>query len=212
MAAFDDYGARAHLHDLARGGFHVSYILDGQPGENFGFGNIWGDDGGALQEFRGDKFDSGGIEKFGAARRLHHRVMDDVCELVGIEEFGNYHRVASIAEHSNFYGSDVAILRQGFELRAQFRAGRVVNGFNGERVLDGERGDGCNTIAAVRRESFQIGGRACAAAGIESRDGQQDGRRWMAMSVRGHQSLLAPTMKIAGRVEKTDRQLRMYAC
>jgi len=38
----------------------------------------------------------------------------------------------------------------------------------------------------VRRESFQISGRASAAAGIESRDGEQDGWRWVAVPVRGH--------------------------
>jgi len=68
VAAFDDYGARAHLDDFARGGFHVGYIFDGQPGENFGFRHIWSDDAGALQEFGGDKFNSGGLEELRAAR------------------------------------------------------------------------------------------------------------------------------------------------
>jgi len=32
VAALDDYCAGAHVDDFARGGFHVRYVFDGQPG------------------------------------------------------------------------------------------------------------------------------------------------------------------------------------
>ncbi len=64
--------------------------------------------------------------------------MDDVGKLVGIEEFRNDDGVAAVAEHSDFHRGDVAIFNQGFKLRAQLRARRVVNGFNALGVLDSE--------------------------------------------------------------------------
>src|SRR5256886_12557765 len=68
MAALDNDGASAHLDDLARGRFHVRDVFDGQPGENFGFRNVRGDDAGALQQFSGDVFDARGVEELRAAR------------------------------------------------------------------------------------------------------------------------------------------------
>src|SRR6266851_2964090 len=87
VAAFDDYGSRAHLDDLASGGFHVGNVFDGQPSENFRFGNVRGNDAGTLQEFGGDVLDSCGVEEFRTAGGLHHGVMNDVGKFVGIEEF-----------------------------------------------------------------------------------------------------------------------------
>src|SRR4029077_14736376 len=97
------------------------------------------------------------------ARGFHHGVEHDVGKFVGVEEFRDHGGVAAVAEHSDFHGGNVAVLYERFELGAQFRAGRVVDGFDALRVLDGERGDGGDAVAAVRGERFQIGGGACAA-------------------------------------------------
>ncbi len=110
MAALDDYRARTHLDQLSRGRFHVRYIFDCQAGENFGFRDIRGDDTGALQQFRSDKFNSGGVEKLRAAGRFHHGVMHDVRKFVRIEEFRNHNGVAAVAKHSDFHSGDLAIV------------------------------------------------------------------------------------------------------
>src|SRR5205823_486432 len=130
VAALDDYRARTHLHDLARGGFHIRDVFDGHPGENFGFRDVRGDDAGALQEFSGDVFDARGVEEFRATRRFHDRIVNDVGKLVSVEEFRDHHGVAAVAEHSDLYRGDLAIPGQGFKLRAQFRAGCVMDGFD----------------------------------------------------------------------------------
>jgi len=111
-----------------------------------------------------------GVEEFGTAGRFHHRVMHDVGEFVGIEEFRHDDSIAAIAEHSDFHSGDVAIFNQGFELRAQLRAGRVVNGFNTLRVLNSKGGDCGDAVAAVRGKSFQVGGGAGTTGRIESRN------------------------------------------
>ena len=49
---------RAHLDKLARGGFHIRLIFNGQSGQNLGLGNVWRDDAGALEQFRRNEFDS----------------------------------------------------------------------------------------------------------------------------------------------------------
>jgi hypothetical protein len=76
----------------------------------------------------------------------------------------------------------------------------------------------------VRGEGFQVRGRSGTARRIESCDRQQNRRHDVAVVtvVNAHRPLLkvrratfaffdVPSMKRAGRVEKTDRQLRMYA-
>ena len=121
--------------------------------------------------------------------------MHDVGKFVRVEEFRDHHRVAAVAEHSDFHRSDLAILGQGLELRAQFRAGRVVDGFDTLRVLDSERSDCGDTVAAVRGESFQVGSGARAAGRVKTRDCQQDWRRRVAVSVRTHRSFLLQLRK-----------------
>jgi len=121
VAALDDYGARSHLDDLARGGFHVGYIFDGQPIENFRFGNVRCDDAGTLQEFGGDVLDSGGVEEFPHRWRTHYGVMKDVGKFVGIEEFSDHDGIAAIAEHSDFHRGDY---RNPFRVRRVARAVR----------------------------------------------------------------------------------------
>jgi len=93
-----------------------------------------------------------------------------VREFVGIEEFRHNDGVAAVAEHSDFHGGDIAIFNQGFELRAQLRAGRVVNGFNPLRVLDSKRRDCGDAITTMRGKSFQVSSGAGTAARIESRN------------------------------------------
>jgi len=84
--------------------------------------------------------------------------MHDVRELVGIEEFRHHDRVPAVTEHPDLHRDDVAILCQRIELRAQFSAGRIVDGLDALSVLDGERGDRGNAVAAVSGESFQVSG------------------------------------------------------
>ena len=154
VTAFDDDSAGAHLYDFAGGGFHVGDVFDGEAGENFGFGNVGSDDAGALQQFRRDIFDSAGVEEFGAAGRFHDRVVDDVREFVGIEKFADDNGVAAITEHADFYGGDVAVFREDFELFAEFGARSIVCGFNSLGVLHRERCDRRNAVAAMGGESL----------------------------------------------------------
>jgi hypothetical protein len=121
--------------------------------------------------------------------------MHDVRKSVRIEEFRDHHRVAAITEHPDFHRGDFAILGQHIQLGAQFRARREVDGFDALRVLHGERGDGGDAVATVSGESFQVGGSAGAAGRIESRNRQQDGRCWVAVSVRGHRLFLLQRRK-----------------
>src|SRR6266550_8817354 len=121
--------------------------------------------------------------------------MHDVRKFVRVEEFRHHHGVAAVAEHPDFHGGDLAILRQHFKLLAQLRARRVVDRFDALGVLNRQRGDRRNAVAAVRGESFQVGGGARAAGWIETRDGQQDGRRRMIMSVRTHRLFLLEERK-----------------
>jgi len=86
-----------------------------------------------------------------------------------------------------------------------------VNSFDALRALHCQRGDSGDAVTTVRGERFQVGGGAGAAGRIETCDRQQDGRRWVAVSVRAHRLFFTPTTKIAGRVSETDRHLRMYA-
>ena len=116
-------------------------------------------------------------------------------KLVTIEKFRHHGRVATVAEHSDFHRGDVAIVYERFELSAQLSAGRVVNRFDALGVLDGERGDGSDAVAAVRGERFQIGGGARAAGRIKTRDRQQNRRRWVAVPVRGHRLFLLQRRK-----------------
>ena len=67
VAALDDHGVRAHLHNFSGGRFHVGDVFDRQAGENFSFGNVGRDHGRAFQKFSGDKFYSRGVEQFRAA-------------------------------------------------------------------------------------------------------------------------------------------------
>jgi len=69
---------------------------------------------------------------------ISSRIEHDVGKLVSVEEFTDDDGVTAVAEHSDFHRGDVAILYERFELSAQFGAGRVVNGFDALRVLDGE--------------------------------------------------------------------------
>ena len=138
VPALDDHGGRAHLHDLPRRRFHICHFFYDRARQNLGFRNIRGNDARALQQFRRDVFDSARIEELRSARRPHHRVEHHLSKLVRLEKFSHNHGIAPVAQHADFHGSDVAIIHQCFELRAQFRARRVVNGFNSFGVLDGE--------------------------------------------------------------------------
>jgi hypothetical protein len=109
---------------------------------------------------------------------------------VRVEKFGDGHGIAAIAKHADFDRGDFTIVGQAFELRAQLRAGRIVNGFDALRVLHRERSDRGDAVAAVRGESFQISSRARAAGRIETGDGEKNWRRRMRVSVRSHRVLL----------------------
>jgi len=61
-----------------------------------------------------------------------------VGKLVSVEEFGGGRRVGAVAQHPDFDGGDFTILGQSFELRAQLRARRVVDGFDALCVLHRE--------------------------------------------------------------------------
>jgi len=90
---------------------------------------------------------------------------------VRIEEFGGGGGVAAVSEHADLHPGDFAILGEHFELSAEVRARRVVDGFDTLGVLDRQRGDRGNSVAAVRGKSFQVRGRTRATRRIESRDG-----------------------------------------
>jgi len=81
--------------------------------------------------------------------------VNDVSKLVGIKKFADHHGVAAVAQHTDFHGGYLAIIYQHFQLRAQFRAWRVMNGLHALCILHGERGDGCNAVAAVRAKVFK---------------------------------------------------------
>ncbi len=89
-------------------------------------------------------------------------------KFVRIEEFRHHDRVTAVAKHSDFHSSNITILGERIELRAQFSAGRVVNSFDALGVLHGERGDRGDAVAAVGGESFQVRGGAGAARRIET--------------------------------------------
>src|SRR5260370_40365129 len=85
VATLDDHGAGAHFDQLARGGFHVREVFDGQPSENFSFGDVGGDDAGALQEFGGDGLDASGGGELRTAGGFHNRADYQSGELAGVE-------------------------------------------------------------------------------------------------------------------------------
>jgi hypothetical protein len=70
-----------------------------------------------------------------------------------------------------------------------------VNSLDALGVLYGERSDGGDAVTAVRGESFLVGGGAGAARWIETCNCQQDGRRWVAVSVRAHRLILLQRRK-----------------
>ena len=154
MAAFYDDGVGAHFNDFSRGGFHVGNVFDGQAGEDFGFRDVGRDDAGALEQFGGDIFNAAGIEELRAAGGFHYGVVDNVREFVGVEKFADDYGVTAIAEHADFYRSDVAVVCENFELFAEFGARRVVRGFNALGILHGERSNRGDAVAAVGCESL----------------------------------------------------------
>jgi len=82
-----------------------------------------------------------------------------------------------------------------------------VNSFDTLRILHRQRSDRRHSVAAVRGKSLKVGNYTCTAAGIESRNAQQDWRRHCGVSVRAHRwsgfLVLTPTAtKIAGTFQK----------
>src|SRR5882724_11625930 len=80
-----------------------------------------------------------------AELRAQLEVLVNDCEIAAVKigMLGN-HGIAAVAQHADFYGGYLAIIYQHFQLRAQLRAWRVMDGLYALCILDGERGDGCN--------------------------------------------------------------------
>src|SRR5208337_4593192 len=84
--------------------------------------------------------------------------------------------VRAVSPHADFHRGNVAIFRQDFQLFAQFRAGRVMDGLHALGVLHRQRSNGRHTVTAVGGKSLEIRANAPAAARVKSPDRQQNGR------------------------------------
>ena len=98
-------------------------------------------------------------------------------EFVSIQKIGDDRGIRAVREHADLYARERDISGQRIRVeRAEWRGSRV-HGAHALRGLHGERGDGRDAVAIVRRESFQVGGDARAAGWIKPGDGEKDGRR-----------------------------------
>ena len=104
-------------------------------------------------------------------------------EFVGIEEIGDHGCVGAVRQHPDFHGRDRYVVGERIQLGAERGAGSRVHGVRTLRRLHGERGDRRHAVAVMRRKSFQIGRDARAARWIESRDGQENGRNVVGVTI-----------------------------
>jgi hypothetical protein len=90
-----------------------------------------------------------------------------------------------------------------------------VDGFHTSRGLHGERRDGRDAIAVLRRECFKIRGNARAGGWIETRDRQHDGRSRIYVIGQFFEPLRdknrPQTSGPAAQKGRASRQLEMYA-
>ena len=63
-----------------------------------------------------------------------------------------------MAQHADLDRGNFYVIQQGIQLRAEFRSGCGMHGYDALGRLDGKSGNGGNAITIVRRESFQISG------------------------------------------------------
>ena len=98
-----------------------------------------------------------------------------------IKEFRHRGGVGFVRQHPDFHCGDLHVRDERFELFAQRGRGRRMNRGHALRGLHRQRRHGCDSVAVVRGEGFQIGGYTRAAGGIEPGDGQKD--RWMRIYV-----------------------------
>src|SRR5208337_4850033 len=101
---------------------------------------------------------------------------DHVGKSVGVEKLRHHYRVRAVSQHADFHRGNVAIFRQDFQLFAQFRGGRVMDGLHVLGVLHHQRSDGRHTVTAVGSKSLEIRANAPAATRVKSPDRQQNGR------------------------------------
>ena len=143
-------------------------------------GNVGGDHGGALQEFIADILDSGGIEQFRMPAGGFHTGSCTMCANLWVSRnSATTAAFAAITEHADFHRGDLTSFGEGFELLAQVRGWECCEPSARLRGLHRERSNGGDAVAIVSRECFQIGGNACAAGRIESRDGKT---RWAGLT------------------------------
>ena len=78
-------------------------------------------------------------------------------------------------QHANLHRVNTDVVQHRLQLRLQKRSWNALNGLHALGVLRGQGRQRGHAVAAQRRESFQVGLNASAAAAVRARDAQHPG-------------------------------------
>jgi biotin transport system substrate-specific component len=172
VPALHYYDARAESEDSFRGPLHVLQRPHSHLGEDFGFRNIGRDDHGTSQEL-GPHHGNGFFDQQSVSTlRDHDGIHDHVGELEAFDRRSNRFDNRRGGEHARLDRVRTYVARHGLYLRDDKIGRHRLPIGDAERVLRGDRGDGCRTVHAVSRECFQVGLDTGTAARIAARNCQ----------------------------------------
>ena len=104
----------------------------------------------------------------------HDRIEHHVRGAMAIEPGGDRLDDRRVGQHADLHRADIEIGKHRVHLCGDEIRRHIVNAEHALGVLRGERGDDAGAIDAERREGFQIGLDAGAAARIRAGDGERD--------------------------------------
>ena len=173
MSTFDEHRARS---ERQQGHRRRALIVDRGnrlAGERLGFEHIGRHDRRQRKQPPPDRVHRPLVQETRAAFRDHHRVEDDVRELVARDRIGDSQDDRRRREHADFGGVNLEVGRHGIDLRDDHRRVDLRDRGDAERVLRGDRGNRGTAVDAVRGERLEVGLDAGAAARVAAGDCQR---------------------------------------
>ncbi|MCG3768093.1 MAG: hypothetical protein JW394_0190 [Nitrospira sp.] len=172
MAALDQHIFAAESVDDFGGAARVGERFDFKAGQLLRLMDVRRDEQRQREKLLFHGVDRFRLEQGLAGLRDHHRVYDEIRDILGPQEFrdglNNRHR----GKHASLYCGDVEILEDRINLRRDDRGRQLKDVGDLFRILRGDGGNHRHGKDAVGRHGFDIGLDARASTGIGAGNGQ----------------------------------------
>ena len=198
VPALHESGLRTEVEDRPCGVREITRSLDRQTGEDTGFMEVGGHDGGQRDELTPDGVLGVVIEETVSARRDHHRVEHVIGQPMRIDRLGHGLHQSRAGEHTRLDRIRRNVRGDGSDLLADDFLREGVNGGHLERVLSGHGCERATAENAERMERLEVGLDAGPAPAVAACDCEGYGR-WV---IHGVHTLIGMRM-----LSKNKRQL-----